>query len=70
MIEFLLEVKWKREKSKGKRIASKTIKGFEGRYRKIPKIGMQANTSLAESPGKKKRRWPLYTISRLLLTTT
>ena len=55
MIEFLLEVKQKREKSKGKRFASRTINEFEQGYRRILEMGMEANPPPAETPGKKKR---------------
>ncbi len=55
MIDFLLEVKQKRDKSKGKKFAAKTIQGFEQRYRRILEMGMEANPPPAETPGKKKR---------------
>jgi len=55
MIDFLLEVKNKREKSKGKRFAAKMFQGFEQRYRRILEMGMEANPPPAEKSGKKKR---------------
>lgn len=56
MIEFLLEVKQKREKSKGKRFASRTINEFEQRYRTILEMGMEASPPPAETTGKKKSK--------------
>ncbi len=55
LIDFLLEVKNKREKSKGKRFAAETFQVFEQRYRRIPEMGMEANSLPAEKSGKKKR---------------
>lgn len=55
LIEFLLEVKEKREKSKCKRFASRTINEYERRYRRILEMGLEANPPPAESTGKKKR---------------
>jgi transposase len=54
MKEFLLEVKAKRDKSKARRFACKTIQEFGQRYRKIVAMGMAANPP-PESSGKKKR---------------
>ena len=55
MIDFLLEVKNKREKSKGKRFSAKTLDGFEQGYRRILEMGLEANPPPAEKSGKKKR---------------
>ncbi|MBA7533383.1 IS66 family transposase ISMma15 [subsurface metagenome] len=55
MIEFLLEVKQKRENSNGKRFASRTINKFEQGYRRILEMGMEANPPPAVTTGKKKR---------------
>ena len=55
MIDFLLEVKERREKSKGNSFAAKTIRGFEDRYREILRIGIEANPPPPDPPGKKKR---------------
>ena len=55
MIAFLLEVKERKEKSKAKSFAGKTIRGFEDRYREILKMGLEANPPPADPPGKKKR---------------
>jgi transposase len=54
MIEFLLEVKEKKEKSKGQRFSVRRIQEFERRYRDIVAMGMAANPPPAEE-GKKKR---------------
>jgi len=54
MIEFLLEVKEKKEKSKGQRFSVKRIQEFEWRYREIVAMGMAANPPPAQE-GKKKR---------------
>jgi transposase len=54
MIEFLLEVKEKKEKSTGQRFSAKRIQEFERRYRDIVAMGMAANPPPAEE-GKKKR---------------
>jgi len=43
MIEFLLEVKRRRDRSTGGRFSRKTIQGFEQRYRRILAMGMRAN---------------------------
>mgnify|MGYP001231814471 CR=1 FL=1 len=55
MIDFLLDVKERRDKSKGKSFAGKTIAGFEQRYREILKMGMEANPPPPDPPGKRKR---------------
>ena len=55
MIDFLLEVKARRDKSNGKSFAGKTIAGFELRYREILNMGMKENPPPAEPPGKRKR---------------
>jgi len=55
MSDFLLEVKQRREKSKGMRFAGKTIAGFEDRYREILQMGIEANPPPPDPPGKKKR---------------
>ena len=52
----LEEVKNKREKSKGKRFASRTINKFEQGYRRILKMGMEANPPPAVTTGKKKSK--------------
>jgi len=54
MIEFLLEVKEKKEKSKGQRFSVQRIQEFERRYREIVAMGMAANPPPVET-GKKKR---------------
>jgi transposase len=54
MIEFLLEVKEKKEKSTGQRFSAKRIQEFERRYRDIVAMGMAANPPPTEE-GKKKR---------------
>jgi transposase len=54
MIEFLLEVKEKKEKSTGQRFSAKRIQEFERRYRDIVAMGMAANPPPVEA-GKKKR---------------
>jgi transposase len=54
MIEFLLEVKEKKEKSTGQRFSAKRIQEFERRYREIVAMGMAANPPPVEA-GKKKR---------------
>jgi transposase len=54
MIEFLLEVKEKKEKSKGQRFSVRRIQEFERRYREIVAMGMAANPPPVEA-GKKKR---------------
>ena len=54
MIEFLLEVKEKKEKSTGQRFSAKRIQEFERRYRDIVAMGMAANPPPVEE-GKKKR---------------
>jgi transposase len=54
MIEFLLEVKEKKEKSKGQQFSVRRIQEFERRYREIVAMGMAANPPPAEE-GKKKR---------------
>ena len=54
MIEFLLEVKEKKEKSTGRRFSAKRIQEIERRYREIVAMGMAANPPPVEE-GKKKR---------------
>jgi transposase len=54
MIEFLLEVKEKKEKSKGQRFSVRRIQEFERRYHEIVAMGMAANPPPVEE-GKKKR---------------
>jgi len=54
MMEFLLEVKEKKEKSTRQRFSAKRIQEFERRYREIVAMGMAANPPPAEQ-GKKKR---------------
>jgi len=54
MIEFLLEVKEAREKSRRQRFSARRIQEFERRYREIVVMGMAANPPPAEE-GKKKR---------------
>ena len=56
MMECLLEVKGKREKSKGQRFASKTIRVFEQRYHKILAIGLAAHPPPVESLNRKRGR--------------
>ena len=56
MIEFLLEVKEKREKSKARRFSSKTIQEFEQRYRDIVAMGMAANPPPQQSEKKRGRK--------------
>jgi transposase len=56
MMEFLLEVKGKREKSKGQRFASKTIRGFEQHYRKILTMGLEAHPPPLETVNRKRGR--------------
>jgi len=56
MMEFLLEVKEKRERSKGKRFYSKTIQEFEKRYRDIVAMGLAANPPPEEQPKKRGRK--------------
>jgi transposase len=56
MMECLLEVKGKREKSKGQRFASKTIRLFEQRYHKILAMGMAAHAPAVENVNRKRGR--------------
>jgi len=56
MMEFLLEVKEAREKSKGQRFSARTIQEFEQRYRTILAMGMAANPPPAEKEKKKRGR--------------
>ena len=71
MIDFLLEVKQRRDKSKAKSFAAKTIIGFEHRYREILKMGMEANPAPPQDPpgkkkrGRKKKSKPLNLLERL-----
>ncbi len=55
MIDFLLKVKNKREKSKGQRFAAKTLDRFEQGYLRILEMGLEANPPPVEKAGKKKR---------------
>jgi len=55
MIDFLLEIKERKEKSKGWSFSRKTITSFEHRYREIVQEGLEANPPPAEAPGKKRR---------------
>ena len=55
MIDFLLEVKEKRERTKRKRFDTETIKEYESRYRRIIIEGMRANPPPVDD-GKKKKR--------------
>jgi transposase len=55
MIEFLLEVKEKKEKSTGQRFSARRIQEFEQRYRDIVAMGMAANPPPPVEEGKKKR---------------
>jgi transposase len=54
MIDFLLEVKEKKEKTKRERFDTGTIKEYESRYRRIVAAGMRANPPTVDD-GKKKR---------------
>jgi len=54
MIDLLLEIKERRDKSTGKRFSRKTIVSYEDQYREILKVGMEANPLSPEAPGKKK----------------
>ena len=68
MIEFLLEVKEKRERSRGNRFASKRIREFEERYRDIIAMGLAANPPPPEGPkkrGRKKKSKALNLLDRL-----
>ena len=56
MIDLLLEIKTKREKTKSKRFSSATIKKYKSRYRIIINEGMEANPQPPEDDIKKKRR--------------
>jgi len=56
MIEFLLELKEKRERSKARRFSSKRIREFEQRYRRLISMGMAANPPPEEQPRKKRGR--------------
>ena len=56
MMGFLLEVKEKRERSRGNRFASKRIREFEERYRDIIAMGLAANPPPAEGPKKRGRK--------------
>ena len=56
MMEFLLEVKGKREKSKGQRFASKTIRAFQQRYHKILAMGLAAHPPPLENADRKRGR--------------
>jgi transposase-like protein len=56
MMEFLLEVKEKKEKSTGRRFSAKGIQEFERRYRDIVAMGMAANPPPVEEGEKKRGR--------------
>ena len=55
MIDFLLEVKEKREKTNRRGFDPETIKEYENRYRGIITAGMRANPPPVEDTQKKKR---------------
>ena len=55
MIDFLLEVKERKDNSRGWSFSRKTITGFEYRYQEILQEGLEANPPPPEAPGKKKR---------------
>jgi len=55
MIDFLLEVKEKREKTNRRGFDPETIKEYENRYRRIITAGMRANPPPVEDTQKKKR---------------
>jgi len=55
MIDFLLEVKEKREKSRRRGFDPETIKEYENRYRRIITAGMRANPPPVEDTQRKKR---------------
>ena len=55
MIDFLLEVKEKREKSRRRGFDPETIKEYENRYRRIITAGMLANPPPVEDTQRKKR---------------
>ena len=68
MIDFLLEVKEKRERSRGNRFSSKRLREFEERYRDIIAMGLAANPPPPEQPkkrGRKKKSKPLNLLERL-----
>ncbi len=70
MIDFLLEVKECKDKSKCWSFSRKTITRFENRYREIIQEGLEANPPPAETPGKKsrgrkKKSKPLNLVQRL-----
>jgi len=55
MIDFLLEVKEKREKTRRRGFDPETIKEYENRYRRIITAGMRVNPPPVEDTQKKKR---------------
>ncbi len=55
MIDFLLEVKEKREKTRRRGFDPEPIKEYENRYRRIIKAGMRANPPPVEDTQRKKR---------------
>ena len=55
MIDLLLEIKAKREKTKSKRFSSATINRYESRYKQIINVGMEANPPPAEDDNRKRR---------------
>ena len=55
MIDFLLEVKEKREKTRRRGFDPETIKEYENRYRRIITAGMRANPPPVEDTQRKKR---------------
>ena len=70
LIDLLLEIKERREKSKGNSFAAKTILGFEEKYREILKTGMEVNPPPVDPPqkkkrGRKKKSKPLNLLERL-----
>ena len=68
MIDLLLEVKEKRERSRANRFASKTIQEFEERYRDIVAMGMAANpppTERTKKRGRKKKSKAANLLERL-----
>jgi len=56
MMEFLLEVKAKRDRSTGQRFSWKTIRAFEQRYRKILAMGLEAHPPPEENVERKRGR--------------
>lgn len=58
MMEFLLEVNARRERSPGGRFSSAKIRAFERRYRQILSAGLEANPPPSEAarPGKRGRK--------------